>query len=144
MRPPARGRERFSRDPGNDRPLIMHENTTIRLRYEDFDAKSNFAGSSEQQMPPPPAGLILSGCAGYFSVRRKMKTSEAEPPPSKQLMPIVPRSDAPVPALVATRHYTAKGTSTWVTTNDRVVQSSDSRIVLCPADIPMSVAPKRE
>mgnify|MGYP000218071246 CR=1 FL=1 len=52
-------KSRGSRRMLTDRPLIMHENTTIRLRYEDFDAKSNFAGSSEQQMPPPPAGLIL-------------------------------------------------------------------------------------
>ena len=64
MRPPARGRERFSRDPGNDRPLILHDDTDIAPRYEVSDAKSNFAGSSEQQMPPPPAGLILSGQGG--------------------------------------------------------------------------------
>ena len=77
-------------------------------------------------------------------VRRKMKTSEAVPPPGKPLMPIVPASDAPVFALVATRHYTAKGTPTWVITNDRVVPSSDRSLVRCPADIPMSVAPRRE
>lgn len=143
MRPPARGRERFSRDPGNDRPLILHDDTDITPRYEVSDAKSNFAGSSEQQMPPP-AGLILSGGVGNLSVRRKMKTSEAVPSPGKPLMPVVPASDAPVTALVATRHYTAKGTPTWVTTNDRVVPSSDSSLVRCPVDIPMSAPPKRE
>lgn len=83
MRPPARGRERFSRDPGNDRPLILHENTDIEQCYEVSDAKSNFAGASEQQMPAP-AGLILSGVAENFSLRRKTKTSEAVPPPANQ------------------------------------------------------------
>lgn len=81
---------------------------------------------------------------GNFSESLKMKTSEAVPPTDKPLMPIVPASDAPVTALVATRHYTVNGAPTWVTTNDRVVPSSDSSLVRCPVDIPMSVAPRRE
>ena len=81
MRPPARGRERFSRDPGNDRPLFLHANTDIEPRYEVSDAKSNYCGFSEQRMPPPPAGLILSGRPGNSSMRRKMNTV---PPPRLQ------------------------------------------------------------
>lgn len=76
-------------------------------------------------------------------MRRETRNSEAGARSDKPLMLIAPALVATVTALVETRHHSAKGTLTWITTHSRARPSSAGRLVRCPVDILMSVTPAR-